>query len=422
MRPGWVVSRSRLQKEGLGPLNRSTSRCGRCNLGVVYHSQEAASSHLRTGHTVGSMSDHHIRAFLQPVSSAAQERLGEDRLEVLGICRDRMRPILQELIDIQNSTLDMHGTFRDPSRGVPYPLLNSFKLVMAVICAVPNVLDENYEHYAKRVLRSRTKSLESSNYRRHKQMLLAMGSDSRISANKAKILLQWSGMTKIFSGLEYPPLRIGVHSLASQIVANLVKIPVENHKSAATLYTDYVKYSVSHYMHHADSSWSHKTGRFFLELCSVSEFVELQKGALWALRMVLLLGKDSHHTMLSCWEEEAMKSRLRSLRREEDKMKKLVDLVVSWIGPSYDEITKAVDGNQLPQPPTLSIRLMTMVSLVLAAIAVLSTMTEAGRGWGVGQVALWQVLAPLAFGTSVFCFGAAHGNLLLRGLDRVLST
>jgi hypothetical protein len=234
------VSRSESTQSELAYLGDVRgAKCKDCEKGVVYSSIEQATVHLHGSHLVTPESEESLEVYLLSLPSALDERLKDGYCEVLQICRDKMASILRKLVAIQDGVIDENQEFRDLGRGVPYDLLDSFKLIVAFVCAIPHVLDEIYRYYTEEVHQRMARTLTSSKVEAQMRAISNLGSDAEELIKKAE---------RLFTSPTYSPtedvsenFRVSVDPryLSTLIVCNLLKMPVHNRKRTPDLYETY---------------------------------------------------------------------------------------------------------------------------------------------------------------------------------------
>lgn len=196
-------------------------------------------NHLRGSHLSATTSKVRLRQYLVLLSKASEERLREEYTKVLLTSRNTMEEIAKQARDIQDGVL-FGEHFRQPPQGVPYALLKAFQLVIALVCAVPILLEELQLFYTQEIYKDGTRSLSpvpelGEKYQLLKTIGVEIGSLMK-GAERALIMSQESrkkeDIFKFFSS-------VGAHGLAMQMASNILQKPVYNNLNTAELYRTY---------------------------------------------------------------------------------------------------------------------------------------------------------------------------------------
>lgn len=195
--------------------------------------------HLRGSHLSATTSEVRLRQYLVSLSTAAEEKLREEYTKVLLASRNIMGEIAKQARDIQDGVL-FGEHFRQPAQGVPYALLKAFQLVIALVCAVPILLEELQLFYTQEIYKDEARSLSpvpehGEKYQLLKETGVEIGSLMK-GAERALIMSQESrkkeDIFKFFSS-------VGAHGLAMQMTSNILQEPVYNNLNSAELYRAY---------------------------------------------------------------------------------------------------------------------------------------------------------------------------------------
>ncbi|KAL6412077.1 hypothetical protein AUP68_04459 [Ilyonectria robusta] len=242
----WVLSREPIPIAGFKYLNTTLDgiKCPDCNSQKIYDNIESAIDHLRKRHCAGSTPGTRLVEYLIPLSEAKDSRLGEECSEVLRTCRDTMVHITRRLRDIQDAMV-FDGQFQKPAQGIPFSLLKSLELIVAFVCAVPMLLDEMYWFYNYEIDEQKLGNLVLDGKIRAKyQLLKDVGRAAETLTKDAERALVSSINSKRKEDVVKFFTSVGSHCVATQIICNLLKHPIQNNASAAELYqaycTDYV--------------------------------------------------------------------------------------------------------------------------------------------------------------------------------------
>src|SRR5690348_8260858 len=106
-RSKWVISQRRTRDGDIRYRGRSGDEddCPECIKGTVYATLEAATSHLRRAHLVGTMTDERLRHYLLPLSEAIVEMKDWQQARMLEFGADTMAGILRKLVAIQDGVV-----------------------------------------------------------------------------------------------------------------------------------------------------------------------------------------------------------------------------------------------------------------------------------------------------------------------------
>lgn len=152
--------------------------------------------------------------------------------------------ITRRLRDIQDAMV-FDGQFQKPAQGIPFSLLKSLELIVAFVCAVPMLLDEMYWFYNYEIDEQKLGNLVLDGKIRAKYHLLKdVGRAAETLTKDAERALVSSINSKRKEDVVKFFTSVGSHCVATQIICNLLKHPIQNNASAAELYqaycTDYV--------------------------------------------------------------------------------------------------------------------------------------------------------------------------------------
>lgn len=237
----WVISRQPIPIPGFKYSNPPLTHggCDKCERGVIYDTPEEAMDHLRGKHLSETTSEARLREYLISLSTAADKELKKKQTELLTTSRDLVMEVATQAREIQDGVV-FGERFRQPAQGVPYALLKSLQLVIALVCTVPLLLEELQSFYRHDIHQDGAESVSLSPELRDKYLLLrSTGSEITSlmkSSERALITSEESrkkeDVVKFFSS-------VGAHGLAMQMVSNILQEPVYNNLKAAELYRKY---------------------------------------------------------------------------------------------------------------------------------------------------------------------------------------
>ncbi|KAK1986192.1 hypothetical protein LZ30DRAFT_309728 [Colletotrichum cereale] len=246
-RQKWVVSRGMIKQTDLRfILDTSTdqTRCPECERGVIYSNPANGVLHLRKMHRVGAKTDRVLQDYLVTLPAALRERLDEELCGLLNACHNILASILRKMAAIQSGVM-YKDEFRGSERGIPYSLIDAFKLIVLFVCAVPEALHEIRWFYGDFDYSKNTRDLLSPKIEAQKKILERLGEVTGELIRKAERAL----VSPTNSAQEGDPenfmTSVGLHYLSLQILFNLLRRPVKNRKRASDLYAAYAKNLVS---------------------------------------------------------------------------------------------------------------------------------------------------------------------------------
>ncbi|KAK1998839.1 hypothetical protein LX36DRAFT_18104 [Colletotrichum falcatum] len=244
-RQKWVVSRKLIAQADLRcipGLSIDGAKCPDCERGVIYSNDEKSVSHLRKMHLVGSKTDRVLRDYLLPLPAALTERLGEELCELLVASRNMLASTLRKLLAIQSGVIH-DNEFRGSERGIPYYLVDAFKLIVLFVCALPEALHELRWFYHD--FDYNAQDLTSKKAQAQRAAMERLGGVTGDLIRKAeRTLVSLTGLAEEHNA-EHFMTSVGLNYLALQIMSNLLRRPVHNRKKVSELYASYAKSLVS---------------------------------------------------------------------------------------------------------------------------------------------------------------------------------
>lgn len=245
----WVISQKRTRDGDIRYRGRSgdDGDCPECIKGTVYATLEAATSHLRQAHLVGSMTEERLRHYLLPLPEAVVEMKEWQQVRMLEFGAETMVRILRKLVAIQDGVV--HDDKLREKRGLPHELLDAFAIVVAFVCALSHTMHDISWIYTDDIPRN---SRDIENLVPHRvlgqcDMLQRLGTEVENLIRKAERSLTSPTLTNLNGGdsPESFQVSVGPHYVAAQIVCNLLKWPAKNQKHAVDLYEANLKTLVS---------------------------------------------------------------------------------------------------------------------------------------------------------------------------------
>lgn len=196
---------------------------------------------------LGSMADGSIRSFVLPLAIALEERLAEDQSSLLRSGRDTMISILKKLVSIQDG-VTYDNEFRE-QRGLPHPLLEAVKWIFLYVSSISRILHELSWFYKDDLCQKDPKNLTSPKIRAQKYHLAKIGSKVEDLIRKAERAL--ASPTTMTGNSEPGGLHISVgqHYVATQVICNLLRTPIQNNERIVPMYEAITKQLVSYHRH-----------------------------------------------------------------------------------------------------------------------------------------------------------------------------
>ncbi|KAF6815109.1 hypothetical protein CPLU01_14228 [Colletotrichum plurivorum] len=422
----WVVSRDLIKQADLRFVfsqDNSQAQCPDCERGKIYASPEKGVSHLRKMHLATSKTDRVLRDYLIPLSAALVERLDEEVRELLVAARNMLASTLRKLAAIQSGVMDGES-FRGSERGIPYYLVDAFKLIVVLVCALPLALHElrwfyrDFDHNAQ--------SLTSQRARSHRAAMDGLGELAGELIRKAeRTLVSPTGSAKE-NDAEHFATSVGLNYLSLQIMLNLLQRPVHNRKKPPELYTAYARDLGTDVQRKPSKRQIPRIGALTSELNLLKDAVELQKDCIDSVN-ALALPETLHPSLAKAldrhalfWIESDLLSELgKAARKEDEDLDGVLELCVQLKG-LVSELTEIMADDQGRAVFVFTVVTVTFLPLsFVASYLSMSGGTDGlGMEWGEVQARFWTVAGPLTAVVAAFCFFIAGRGTVARLLSR----
>ncbi|KAI4593880.1 hypothetical protein KJ359_008923 [Pestalotiopsis sp. 9143b] len=416
----WVISRTRIREDGLKYRGSSANelKCSDCNRGVVYDSLELAIMHLRGRHVLGSAPEDRLRLCAIPEASALLERRREDQHELLQTSRNSMAAVLQKLVYIQDG-VTYDDEFRE-QRGLPHQLLDSLRWIVVYICTVPHIFHQIAWFYEDDLPHKATKHLTSSKIRKQMSLLSKVGLEAEDQVRKAERALISPTSFSSEQGPESFLVSVGPHYLATQIVGNLLSLPVLNQKHASDVYNAYTSNLRSQILRRPSKRQILKIGALNDDLDLVRKFYEWQRETVRSFDLIASPATYSkkaelyaERERLFAMEYEILLGQDARLEKNMQQINKMIDLC-DWMVEQIRQRTEIMKDDQ-----SQVIFIFTTVTVVFLPLSFVASYVSMGSDeteldWRGIQVLFWTVAGPLTVVVIIFCLVAAKRRTLLQ--------
>ncbi|KXH30529.1 hypothetical protein CNYM01_02940 [Colletotrichum nymphaeae SA-01] len=426
-----VVSRDLIKQADLRfVLSHGTdeAKCPDCERGMIYSTPEKGVEHLRKMHLIRSKTDRVLRDYLVPLPAALSERLNEELCELLVTSRNTLASTLRKLVAIQSGVMD-DDKFRGSERGIPYYLVDAFKLIVIFVCALPEALHELRWFYND--FNHNTQNLTSQKFQSQRTVLDRLGEVMGDLIRKAeRTLVSPTGLAKE-NNAEHFMTSVGLNYLSLQIMFNLFQRPVYNRKKVSDLFTAYAKNLGSEIQRKPNKRQIPQIGALSSELNLLKDVVELQQEYVQSFNALILpetlhppLPKDTARIILFGIESQLIKELSRAVNREDQNLDGILELCVDMKG-LVSELTEIMADDQGRAVFVFTVVTVTFLPLsFVASYLSMSGGTDGlGMEWGDVQARFWMVAGPLTVAVAAFCFLIAGrgtvGRLLSRPTQRV---
>lgn len=243
----WVISRDLIKQAGLRfVLSSSTDQVQSpdCERSTIYSSPDKGISHLRKMHLVGAKTDRVLRDYLFSLPAAVAERLEEELCELLVFGRNTLASTLRKLVAIQSGVVH-DGSFRGSERGIPYYLVEAFKLIVLFVCALAEALHELRWFYHDFDCSKTTQNLVSQKVLQQRRAIDRLGELMSDLIRKAERTLVSPTNPAKKNNAEHFMTSVRIQYLSLQIMFNMFRRPIFNRKKASELYAAYANNLVS---------------------------------------------------------------------------------------------------------------------------------------------------------------------------------
>ncbi|EXF73219.1 hypothetical protein CFIO01_05579 [Colletotrichum fioriniae PJ7] len=387
-----VVSRDLIKQAGLRfVLSHGTdeAKCPDCERGTIYSTPEKGVEHLRKMHLIRSKTDRVLRDYLIPLPAALSERLNEELCELLVTSRNILASTLRKLVAIQSGVMD-DDKFRGSERGIPYYLVDAFKLIV----------------------------------------IFTRRGDGDLIRKAERTLVSPTGLAKE-NNAEHFMTSVALNYLSLQIMFNLFQHPVHNRKKVSDLFTAYAKKLGSEIQRKPTKRQIPQIGALSSELNLLKDVVELQQEYVQSFIALILpetlhppLPKDTARIILFGIESQLIRELSRAVNREDQNLDGILELCVDMKG-LVSELTEIMADDQ--GRAVFVFTVVTVTFLPLSFVASYLSMSGGADGlgmeWGDVQARFWMVAGPLTVAVAAFCFLIAGrgtvGRLLSRPTQRV---
>lgn len=400
--------------------------------------------HLRGRHVLGSLPEDRLRFYVIPEASALLERRREDQHELLQNSRNAMAAVLQKLVYIQDG-VTYDDEFRE-QRGLPHHLIDSLRWIVVYICAVPHIFHQISWLYGDDLPDKAAKHLASSKIRRQMNLLSKVGLEAEDQVRKAERALISPTSFSSEHGPESFLVSVGPHYLATQIVGNLLRLPVLNQKHASDLYNAYTSNLVSRTAKVNWTPWrfnqtpAHanqriqrsqilrrpnkrqilKIGALNDDLDLVRKFYEWQRETVRSFDLIASPATYSkkaefygERERLFAMEYEILLGQDARLEKNMQQINKMIELC-DWMVEQIRQRTEIMKDDQ-----SQVIFIFTTVTVVFLPLSFVASYVSMGSDateldWKGLQVLFWTVAGPLTVVVIIFCLVAAKRRTLLQ--------
>ncbi|KAK2008087.1 hypothetical protein LZ32DRAFT_662395 [Colletotrichum eremochloae] len=425
----WVVSRKLIEQADLRfilSLRTDGAKCPDCEQGAIYPSYEKGVSHLRKMHLVRSKTDRVLRDYLLPLPAALTERLHEELCDLLVASRNMLASTLRKLLAIQSGVIH-DNEFRGSERGIPYYLVDAFKLIVVFVCALPEALHELRWFYHD--FDYNAQNLTSQKAKAQRIVIDRLGEVTGDLIRKAeRTLVSPTGLAEE-NNAEHFMTSVGLNYLSLQIMHNLLRRPVHNRKKVSELHASYAKNLGSEIQRKPSKRQIPQIGALSNELNLLKDVVELQKDHLDSFHVLImpetlhpLMAKELDREKLFGIEGELLSEVLHTVKQEDESFDMTLELCDRLKGLT-SELTDIMTDDQGRAVFVFTVVTVTFLPLsFVASYLSMSGGTDGlGMEWGDVQARFWMVAGPLTVAVAAFCFYiAGRGTLgrLLSGLTR----
>ncbi|KAK2046784.1 hypothetical protein LZ31DRAFT_540234 [Colletotrichum somersetense] len=424
-RQKWVVSRKLIEQADLRfilGLSTDKAKCPNCKRGAIYANFEKGVSHLRKMHLVGSKTDRMLRDYLLPLPAALTERLSEELCELLVASRNMLASTLRKLLAIQSGVIH-DNEFRGSERGIPYYLVDSFKLIVLFVCALPEALHELRWFYHDFDYNSQDlTSQKAQTQRTAMERLVEVTGDLIRKAERT--LVSPTGLAEE-NNAEHFMTSVGLNYLSLQIMSNLLRRPVHNRKKVSELYASYAKNLGSEIQRKPSKRQIPQIGALSNELNLLKDVVELQKDYVESFYVLIMpetlhpsLAKELDREKLFGIESDLLSELLDTVKQDDESLDVTLELCNALKGLT-SELTEIMADDQGRAVFVFTVVTVTFLPLsFVASYLSMSGGTDGlGMEWGDVQARFWMVAGPLTVAVAVFCFYIAGRGTLGRLLS-----
>ncbi|GAB1313552.1 hypothetical protein MFIFM68171_03762 [Madurella fahalii] len=427
-RSKWVISQKRTLEDNIRHRGHSGDNddCPECLKGTVYATLEAATSHLRQGHLVGSMTDERLRHYVVQLSDALVEKRESEQARMLEFGAGTMARILRKLVAIQDGVV--HDDELREKRGLPHELLEAFAIIVAFVCALSAAMHKISWVYTDDIPRN-SKGIEdlvSHEVLKQLDMLMKLATEAENLIRKAERALM-SSTIALLNGQDGPEsfqVSVGPHYIAAQIVSNLLKVPVHNQKHVADLYEANLKTLKSRLLRHPSKRYILSITAIADELNMIGDFLAWQAEALSSFDTVLnpetynrRATPPDRGTLYRMEHRLLQRTAGARIAKDERRVRQMVEGCSRMVA-DVRELTAimADDKGQVIFIFTAVTVVFLPLSFVASYVSMSGGAAGAGLDWPGVQGLFWKVAGPLTAGVFIFCLSVAQAGTIRRAL------
>ncbi|OBR08561.1 Mg2+ transporter [Colletotrichum higginsianum IMI 349063] len=401
----WVISRDLIKQADLRfVLSSSTDQvqCPDCERSTIYSSPDKGVSHLRKMHLVGAKTDRVLRDYIFPLPAAVAERLEEEVCELLVFGRNTLASTLRKLVAIQSGVVH-DDRFRGSERGIPYYLVEAFKLIVLFVCALPEALHELRWFYHDFDCSKTTQNLVSQKVLQQRRAIDRLGELMSDLIRKAERTLVSPTNPAKKNNAEHFMTSVGIQYLSLQIMFNMFRRPISNRKKASELYAAYANNLGSEIQRNPYKRQILRIGALSSELNLLKDVVELQRGCFDCFAALILpetthplLAKQLDRHVLFEIEEGLLSELVQAVKKEDENLDGTLELCNGLKG-LVGELTEIMADDQGRAVFVFTVVTITFLPLsFVASYLSMSGGTDGlGMEWGDVQAHFWMVAGPL---------------------------
>ncbi|KAK1845040.1 hypothetical protein CCHR01_12307 [Colletotrichum chrysophilum] len=424
----WVVSREFIKQADLraiSSLRTDGAQCSDCERGTVYANPDKAVSHLRNMHLVKAKTNKMLRDYLLTLPAALAERLNDELCELFVVSRNMLASILRRLVAIQSGVIH-DDEFRDPGRGIPFYLMDGFKLIVLFVCALPMVVLELRWFYRDSIFDHNAPNLTSEKVQAQRKAMDKLGEMTRDLIQKAeRTLVLPTGSVKDNNAENYMT-SVGLNYVSLQIIFNLLRMPVHNRKKVSELYASYAKNLGAEIQRKPGKRQIPQIGALSSELNLLKDVVEWQTDFIDNLHVLVLPdtfhpspAKDLDTDKLFGIDSELVSEVAQAINKEDESLDGTLELCNN-LKALVSEMTEIMADDQGQAVFVFTVVTVTFLPLsFVASYLSMSGGTDGlGMDWGDVQARFWMVAGPLTAAVAALCFFIAGRGTIGRLLSR----
>ncbi|GJC97365.1 Mg2+ transporter [Colletotrichum higginsianum] len=346
--------------------------------------------------------DRVLRDYIFPLPAAVAERLEEEVCELLVFGRNTLASTLRKLVAIQSGVVH-DDRFRGSERGIPYYLVEAFKLIVLFVCALPEALHELRWFYHDFDCSKTTQNLVSQKVLQQRRAIDRLGELMSDLIRKAERTLVSPTNPAKKNNAEHFMTSVGIQYLSLQIMFNMFRRPISNRKKASELYAAYANNLGSEIQRNPYKRQILRIGALSSELNLLKDVVELQRGCFDCFAALILpetthplLAKQLDRHVLFEIEEGLLSELVQAVKKEDENLDGTLELCNGLKG-LVGELTEIMADDQGRAVFVFTVVTITFLPLsFVASYLSMSGGTDGlGMEWGDVQAHFWMVAGPL---------------------------